>query len=158
MPGTGLECGAKAFEEEARRDDEEAAACHLRHNQGGAQTAHRLGWASGLAVECCSGIIVSNIEQWRKTAYDRDANARGAGRSDAEEIRSKHKTLGILVEEKRRDNTHGPRGQQHSERATGDGDDDAVREQLCDEPAAGGAERDPNRYLVRAHRGTCEQE
>src|SRR5213592_1207056 len=93
MPGTGLECGAKAFEEEARRDDEEAAACHLRHNQGGAQTAHRLGWASGLAVECCSGIIVSNIEQRRKTAYDCDANARGAGRSDAEEIRSERRKL-----------------------------------------------------------------
>ena len=52
--------------------------------------------------------------------------------------------LRLLGREERRQRADRPERDQHSERATASGDDQAFRQELTDEMPAAGAERDPN--------------
>ena len=110
--------------------DEHAAARHLRHDQAGAQAAHRVRRSRAFALKHGGRVVVSNLEERHETTRDRDSGTHGRRRDGADEIRSEHEMLGILVEEERRNDVRRPHGQQHAERAAGHRDEDAVREQL----------------------------
>jgi hypothetical protein len=158
VAGARLHRGAKAIEEEARGDHEQAIARHLRHGQARAQAAHRLRRPYGFALQHRRRLIVSNLKERYETTRDRDSGTRSRRRDDARETRSEHKLFGVLFEKERRNDVRRPHGEQHAERAAGHRDEGAVREQLSRELAAAGAKGDANRRVARTGGGPRQQE
>src|SRR5213592_4759225 len=101
VSGARLQRGAKAIEEEARGDHEQATARHLRYGQARAQAAHRLRRPHAFALQHRRRLIVSNLKERYETTRDRDSGTRSRGRDDAKETRSEHKLFGVLFEKER---------------------------------------------------------
>jgi hypothetical protein len=93
MAGARLQRSAETLEEESCGDHEQTAECHLRHNQTGAQAAHRIRRPHAFALEHGRRVIKANLEERHEATRDGDAGARCACGNDAKAIRGEQKML-----------------------------------------------------------------